>query len=153
MSWHKPLFVATKGDVLRKANFIYMNILPTPDVPHQIINVYVFVEPQFDGRGRSKSKTAKLLSTISAISSDAIVTHLWGKATSLFKLVAVEVEIETKDELFCIIFKTKAPCRSDNHQLVQMLASLWGNILQTSYEVKVQCFRHYTADEILEHCW
>lgn len=127
--------------------------LPSDDVGHYRLNVTIVVPQQYDGRGKSTTKTEKLINAVESMSTYRIVALLWGELAHWVKLVKPDVKRSVACGQHIIDISLPEPLDFDGEKLSAELHSLWTRISASGIATYIDCKRHYTSSEILEHCW
>ena len=126
---------------------------PTDDISHYRISIIIFVPEQKDGRGRSKHKTLQLVNAIEQVTKRQLVSTLWGEPAYWAKIVQPKIERSIQHVYHTLRFSVAAPLRFGKAELASDLQACWDKAFGKNFMTYVECRRHYTSDEILEHCW
>jgi len=126
--------------------------LASDDVPHYNVTITVVIPIQSDRRGRSRHKTYRLIDSVQRLVEHKVISLLWGYPAYFGKLV-----IATSSRADCgsdchLEIKVPAPLSFDFSGLVREVEKILNDIGGEQLISYIRSIRHYTLDELLEHC-
>lgn len=121
--------------------------------PHYRLVVTIVIPIQTDGRGRSTFKTEKLINAVDKLTTYQLISKLWGEAAYLANAVSAKTDRSICGGGNVIKINVPAPIDFDSDRLIKQIEKSWMLDLGMKLDGYIECHRHYTVEEELEHVW
>ena len=130
-----------------------MYLIANEDISHYKVTVTIAFPVLRDKRGVSTSKSEAIAGSIGSVTLHAVGQVVYGPCAQVAKALHGSHSWQRHGDSYVVTVQFDLPSSPLTYDLALALEVQWNKVYNRDFEAFLECKRHYTAEEILEHCW